>query len=232
MNWNRTIILKRTSYIRALWFSLRLWYYKKPGNIEFSTGTRRDIGRYLTNVILGKLGETAFVKFLSENGVNSSANFRITNKMKDGKKGDIKFRSTSNKKFNTIDVVTSRRTSKYLIVGERNFRLDNCGAYVLVYVDLPTDHLFKIIATPLPLPNYITKMIGSLDSIKTHIVGFAWNSEIQKSDLLKKGMWLRDPKNHDRKLTVMNSNSYIIPVTDLHSSNKDWEQLVKKSNPP
>lgn len=70
--------LKHDEYKKSIKFAMKLWYAGKPKGDWRNTGTRRDIGKYITDHALGKLAEIAFAKFLEVNwGIEAELDFDV-----------------------------------------------------------------------------------------------------------------------------------------------------------
>lgn len=70
--------LSYEDYKKAVKFAIKLWYAGKPKSDWRSTGTRRDIGKYITDHSIGKLAKIAFAKFLKVNwGIRANLDFDI-----------------------------------------------------------------------------------------------------------------------------------------------------------
>jgi len=73
-----TIKLTHDDYKQAVKFAMKLWYIGKPKGDWRSTGTQRDIGKYITDHSIGKLGEISFARFLEINWrVGAELDFNI-----------------------------------------------------------------------------------------------------------------------------------------------------------
>ena len=60
----RSMFLTQQDYFKCLDFAIRSYYEGAQAKSDFLTGEKREIGKYSHNIIIGKLAEIAFAKFL------------------------------------------------------------------------------------------------------------------------------------------------------------------------
>jgi uncharacterized protein involved in tolerance to divalent cations len=99
-------------------------------------------------------------------------------------------------------------------------------AYVLVFVNLPKDHLVKLIA---PLIRIEQDIACTNDEIKAEIAGYAWKEDIiERSVFIKKNSWLTDPENLKKRIVRMKNSCYVLPVKFLRKSESEWISFANR----
>ena len=225
------IILSKEDYLKCLWFALRLWYAKKDSRIYYGMGTKRDAVSYITSMVRGKLAELSFAKFLSkELGLRVEPDFTI--KRTREKISDIYiFLENGRKKLPKIkiNIIATSPNSKFLLIERRTFLKTNYDAYVLIFVDLPRDHLIRLALPMLNIKGELKVNIGEIRTIKTEIFGFVWSDEVKKkAKLVKKNSWLRESNKAKSKIFLLRSDNYVLPISLLKRSENEWKKLIDK----
>lgn len=221
-------------YKEAVKFAVKLWYAGKPKGDWRSTGTLRDLGKYITDHSIGKLAEIAFVRFLEVNwGIKAKLDFDIhpgTSSTDSGDLVKINCNGTDVKPIINIDVKSTKMGSLWAMVDLREFNNRRYDAYVWVKVDLPLNHLARPIFEAVRNGNMreIDRLIPSLEIIDAEVVGLAWREEVESWREFKKGERVLDPSNPKRKLFTAKTDNKACPIDQLRNSKNDWEELIEK----
>ncbi|NQT75262.1 MAG: helix-turn-helix domain-containing protein [Candidatus Omnitrophica bacterium] len=170
-----TVILDQDSYYKALRFSLKKFYSGAP-RANFATSTQREAGKYLSDHIMGYLGELAFQKFMADK-------FDVQLRLDDNVDGLVRSqdivavsrrRGVENQPAFKISVKTSKMKNVWLIVGKNEVDLQDRRSdyYTFVRVDLPPDHIVRLIRSH-PSVEEIHQIIPPEETAtKTQICGF------------------------------------------------------------
>jgi hypothetical protein len=219
--------LSKEDYLQSLWFGLRLWYSKRSSRLDFRDGAKRDLGSFLNSVVAGKLAEQAFAYFLKKKfGIQAEPSFAISDKETKADT-DILFPASSSRQkwLLRINVLSARPQAKYLII-DLHAMEKKYDAYVLVFVNLPKDHLVKLIA---PLIRIEQDIACTNDEIKAEIAGYAWKEDIiERSVFIKKNSWLTDPENLKKRIVRMKNSCYVLPVKFLRKSESEWISFANR----
>jgi hypothetical protein len=229
-----SIALTREDYIKCLSFSLKMWYSESKGVVDFrSTGTKRDIGKYCTDFIIGKLAEIAFAKFMEEEyGITIGLDFNLHPGITAVDKTDILWvrhgcATAPRPPSLRVDVKGTKPTSKYFLVDAREYRNRPYDAYVMVFVDMPSDHLIRAVADLLELPADLKEKIKPLKNIEAKIVGFCWRADLENQGKhYSAGTVLEDPEKPRKKLFTLKVDNIGFPVSNLRKTKSDWRKLA------
>lgn len=228
--------LSHDHYRLAVKFAMKLWYAGKPRGDWRSTGTKRDIGKYITDHALGKLGEIAFAKFLGKNWkIKAELDFDIYPGTLAIDRGDlvtIEIGGMRREPKTKVDIKSTKRTSKWAMIDLKEFDNRHYDAYIWFKVDLPLNHLARPIFDAIRNDNLaeIEKMIPTLNEIEAEPAGFAYRDEIQTSGIkFLKGNVVYNPDTGKReKLFIAKTNNIAVPISILKNDSNKWEELVQK----
>jgi len=210
-----------------------MWYGGRKSTLDWRRTGRRDIGKYMSDHMQGKLAEVGFAKMLRDRyGIFAEVDLEVRPGIQVVNETDIRMvtvRGERRRPRIKIDVKATTPKSKYLLVDSREFQNRRYDAYVLVLVDLPKDHLVRFVANKMELPPDLKKLVTPLNTIDVNILGFAYRGDIEtRGKLYKAGEWLVDPKNPMRKLVQLKVDNYGLPITELRVSDRDWDALASK----
>lgn len=228
------IKLSHGNYKEAVKFAMKLWYAGKPKGDWRSTGTQRDIGKYITDHSIGKLAEIAFARFLVVNwGIRAKLDFDIhpgALSIDSGDLAEISCNGTNIKPLINIDVKSTKMGSLWAMVDLQEFNNRKYDAYVWVKVDLPLNHLARPIFEAIRNGNMeeVDKLIPSLEIIEAKVIGFAWREEVENWREFKKGERVFDPNSPERKLFTAKTNNKACPIYQLRNSKNDWKELIER----
>ena len=134
---------------------------------------RREIGEFLFNQMGGKLGELAFRKFLHDRfGIEARVSFEVEKELP----GQDIFEAAGRTPKIKVSIKTTKIQNFNLWVNEEE--IDLSDAYVLCRVDLPSDHLFRVLREHEKL-SAIREIIPELSEVEAEVVGFAWRNELK-----------------------------------------------------
>jgi len=230
----RAVVLTREDYKKSVKFALSLWYAGKPKGDWRITGTKRDLGGYITNWAEGKLAEVAFGKFLESNwGVKAELDFGVYPGAQAVDRGDIVAVEIGGVKQTPgikIDVKSTKPASLWAMVDLREFNSRHYDAYVWVKVGLPLNHLARPVFEAVKNRNLteIESRIPSLEQINAEIAGFAYREEVEKWRVFRRGEAVPDPARPKKKLFTPKTDNKAAPLTSLRNSDEEWRELVGK----
>jgi len=227
------IVLGVDDYFGCMLFALRMWYFGKKSTLDWRKAGRRDIGKYINDHLQGKLAELSFAKMLQQKyGIGAEIDLEIRPGMHIVNQTDLKSICVGGERRRPkigIDVKATTPKSKYLLIDAQEFSDRRYDAYVLVFVDLPRDHLIRFLATRMELPADLREAVQPLSSINANVLGFAYRSDIEKKGkTFKAGEWLPDPDNPKRRLIQLKVDNYGLPISSLRSREEDWKKLVEQ----
>ena len=228
------IKLSHDDYKKAVKFAMKLWYADKPKGDWRSTGTKRDIGKYITDHSMGKLAEIGFVKFLEVNWkISAKLDFDIHKGSSNIDKGDLFEISYNGKNIEpqaSIDVKSTKIGSVWAMIDLKEFNNREYGAYVWVKVDLPLNHLARPIFNAVQNGNMkeIEGLIPSLKTVNAEVAGFSYRDDVEQWQVFKRGNHVYDPSNTKRRLFSAKTDNKACPISKLRNSENDWNELIKK----
>jgi hypothetical protein len=229
----RTVFLTHEDYKKSVRFALSLWYAGKPKGDWRITGTKRDLGSYITNWTEGKLAEVAFGKFLENNwNIKAELDFKIYPSAQAVDQGDIvsvEIEGVKRIPGIKIDVKSTKPTSLWAMADLKEFNSRHYDAYVWVKVDLPLNHLARPIFEAVKNRNLteIEGKIPPLEQVSAEIAGFAYREEVEKWRVFHKGERVPDPRSKKTLFTAKIDNK-AAPLSSLRNSDEEWSELVSK----
>jgi len=229
-----TIELLHDDYKKAVKFAMKLWYADKPKGDWRSTGTKRDIGKYITDHSMGKLAEIGFEKFLEVNwGISAKLDFDIhpgTLSIDRGDLVEINYKGKNIRPLISIDVKSTKSGSLWAMIDLQEFENRQYDAYVWVKVDLPLNHLARPIFEAVRNGNMgeIEALIPSLETVNAEVIGFSYKYDVDKWHEFKRGDYVFDPAGHRRRLFSVKTDNKACPISVLRSSESDWNELIER----
>lgn len=216
-----TVYLDINDYLECFEFAVRA-YYNGMTRSDFNRGKQRDLGEYLTNQIIGKLGEIGLKKLLQNIGLAIKLDFDITGTIPCQ---DITQISTRPRVWNNPKLKVSIKSTKYknyllaIPESEAHLRDRKSDIYVLSLVGLSQDHILRLIKiTKAKFIGTYLDSIPDFAEIPCRIAGW-----ITHRDLTKTRALTGDEINTVYKIR-MDSDNYIKTNSDLSS---DWQKFVK-----
>jgi hypothetical protein len=221
---SRTVILSLTEYERCFEFALKMVY----GGLALHgiRGKRSEV-QATDDVILGILAEHAIKKFLKkqfnteielDEGVHTS---QITpqdfHKIFDGKS----FRPSKL----GVGVKASKLKNAYLVLGSNEVeRVERkSDVYIFARVDLPSDHLFRILRDH--------SFFKGISTFLKSTEGFRELKELKEIPVTICGITYLDDLEKVTEIPGQkfdNGHRYVKSVGKMLNSDKDWNELIKK----
>lgn len=179
------VALDMEDYLKCLEFAVSS-YYGANSRSDFGAPQQRDIGKFIDNYTSGKMGEIAIKKFLEARyGCSIKLDFGVHPSEVSGQ-DIVEVVTKSGTKLITnpprirVAIKTSKMKNVWLVVSktevERSVRASD--VYVFVRVDLPPDHLFRLVRTHPSLSN-LKDMIPELDHVIGQVVGYATYEDLR-----------------------------------------------------
>jgi len=215
--------LTKRDYLQCLEFAIRS-FYAYASTSEFGTAQQRDAGKFITNFVIGKLGELAVLYFLKRNfAVDIKLDFDLRDAVVGQDITEIAKPRRGRRVYNPLKLRVAVKASKmknvWLIVPQKETtdKMRRSDVYIFTRVDVPLDHLLRILREQKSLRR-LAKIIPPFTTIDAEVCGF-----IYRKKLLRKGVFeeLPEPKQAIQP-------SYIARTGILHKQKKDWNHLLKK----
>jgi len=238
--------LDMRDYMKCLHFAVGS-LYKYCSVAGCATSNSSGLARVVDSFMLQKLGETAFQKFMDKNFEifikfefefqEEAASQEVTAIALPGKW--LRVYNPPERLRLTVKTVEMGNSRLFVPESEVEYRRHHplIDVYVVVRVELPPDHLFRILGessqsrlgivrgeTTLPRFDYLEAdsgivteevLIPQLESIQVEIVGYAWFSE-----LLEAGI---QPSIWEQKMKP----GYYLPTVNLRRGDLEWRKLIE-----
>jgi len=230
IEWNklrkkRTVYLSIKEYEKCFEFAIKMAYITKASHGTGIRGARSEV-QMADDFILGILAEHGVKKFLKKK-------FSTTVKLDMEVHPDyitpqdfiaVKPRTKWRKLKIGVAVKSSKFKNCYNIIPpiEYQNRDRKSDIYIFVRVGLPSDHLFRILKGHSffkKVADYLKKTKGfraieTLDKVPIWICGFSYHRELKRVSSI--------PGQE------FNGYRYVKGVAEMHNSDKDWKQLVRR----
>lgn len=221
---NRMINLSIQEYETCFEFAIKMVY----GGLSLNgiRGQRTEV-QAADDVILGILAEHAVKKFLSirfatEILLDESVH---PNEITPQDFDQISDNGTFRRPRLGVGIKASKMKNAFLVLGSNEVELPGrmSDVYIFARVGLPSDHLFRILrdhsffgkVRKFLDANINFKKILKLEEIPVWVCGYAYLSELEKVTKI--------PGQE-----FSNGHRYVKSVSNLHNSDKEWEELLKK----
>ena len=215
---NRDFKLVRLSiedYYKAFNFAVGQFYKGGFGRVAWGKTKRRDVGEFLFNQIVGKLGEVAFCKFAKDRFARVvGISFDVEKEIPGQDIFEVEGRSPRIK----VSIKATKMQNFNLWVNEEE--IDFSDAFVLCRVDLPLDHLLRAFRGHEKL-SAIKDAIPQLDEVEAEVVGFAW-----KDELKAKGPTTKMVGIHGETVQELTRPQYAMLSGELRRSKDEWRTLI------
>lgn len=220
-----TVKLSLAEYQECFEFAIKMAY---STNSRHGTGIRgqRSEVQMADDFILGILAEKGFARFMKErHGIEVGLDMEV-----------------HPEKITPQDIVSilqdGRNRPPKLKIGIKSSKLKNCfniidpleyensdrksDVYIFARVDLPSDHLFRILrdhsffktVREFLEKNENFRKIGTLDFISVWICGFSYNGEFDKVNEIPNQKF--------------EGARYVKKVGEMHHTAEDWKELISK----
>lgn len=215
------VTLDKADYIVCLEFAIRS-FYSYRSTADFGTSTQRDAGKFISNFVIGKLGEIAVQKFLKRNfDIEIQLDFAIREAVVGQDITEIARPRRGGRVFNPlrkrVAVKTSKMKNVWLIVPEKEVTdaERTSDIYIFSRVGLYLDHLIRLLRDDDALQN-ISEIIPPFENIPAEVCGF-----IEKAPFIE-----NDPVT---MLPIQNQAiglSYIKNTGELKRSSAEWVEML------
>lgn len=224
----RTVLLSLKEYEKCFEFAIKMAYSGKASHGTGIRGVRSEV-QMADDFILGILAEQGVQKFLKEK-FNREIKLdmevhpdHVTEQDFDGIYEKGKLRKTNL----GVAVKSSKWKNCWNIIAPIEYENEKrkSDVYIFVRVGLPSDHLFRILREH----SFFKKVkefleesekfrkIEELKQIPIWIAGFSYHDEFEKVKEIP-----------GQKFDGKPDYRYAQSVANMHNSDKDWEELVKK----
>jgi len=210
------VFLQSDSYDRCLTFAIEAYYMMTRA--DFGASQQRDLGKFITNQVTGKLGELALREILLQRqGLLIDLDFSITGQIPSQDIERISTREVAGKPlWNVPAIKTSIKSTKlknYLLAlppGEVSQEDRRSDIYALVQVDLPQDHLLRSLKNADFAPMAAAAaLVPDLGRITARIAGWTTYQEVIDSGL-------KTAEEIGRSFGVEMRDNYVLPSSALH----------------
>ena len=217
------VTLLRDDYLQCLEFAINSFYAYRSTS-DFGTSTQRDAGKFISKLVIGKLGEIAVKKFLSLRfDIEIKLDFDIREAIVGQDITEMARPRRGGRVFNTLSKRVAIKTTKmknvWLIVPEKEVTDPErtSDIYIFARVDLYLDHLIRLLRDHESLQN-IKDTIPPFESIPAEVVGF-----IHKEYLI-----CNDPTEilPVQKLEI--GKSYIRRSGNLNRDKESWTYMLEE----
>ena len=227
----RTILLTLSKYEKCFEFAIKMVYSSRS---SFGTGIRgvRSEVQMADDFILGILAEHGVKKFLKE---KFNIKIELDEEVHPGEitpQDIVGIFEEGERRHPKMDIAVKASKSKncFLIIPPIEYENEDrkSDVYIFVRVGLPSDHLFRILRDH----SFFKKVkifldeseefrkIEQLKEIPIWITGYAYHNELIKVKEIP-------GQKFDGKKDV-NDYRYVRNVANLHNSDEDWLDLIKK----
>lgn len=215
--------LSRDDYRRCLEFAIKSFYAYRSTS-DFGTSQQRDAGKFVTNFVLGKLGEIATAKFLKSNfDVDTKLDFDLRDAVVGQDITEIAKPRRGGRVYNPLRLRIAIKASKmknvWLIVSRKEVEDSERASdiYIFARVNLYLNHFIRILKGHKELFN-LENIIPDFESINAEVCGF-----IKKSDLTAHSPVSILPSS-DQKIQP----SYIVNSGTLNKRREAWSNLIEE----
>jgi hypothetical protein len=216
---NSLVFLDRDDYIGCFKFAVEA-YYSQMTRADFNRGKQRDVGEFLTNQLIGKLGELAVASHVMNYGLEIKLDFNVNGQIPSQ---DITQISTRPKIWNNPAIKVSIKSTKLknillaLPLNELSMEDRRSDLYILAQVGLFSDHLLRIMkSSKLDVLTDVERLIPEFDVIPARIGGWVSYQELVASGPLSVSTI------NDRFGITMAGDNYIRTTGELRT---DWTAM-------
>ena len=218
---SRLVSLNLQDYIMCLEFAINSYYAYKSTS-DFGTTTQRDAGKFVSNFVIGKLGEIAVYKFLKSNfDIDIKLDFDIREAVVGQDITEIAKPRRGGKVYNPpkqrVAIKTTKFKNVWLVVPQKEVEDATRASdiYILTRVDLPMDHMIRILREHKALEK-LKNVIPDFGDVKAEICGFTSRTDLQVNTPVSE---LPNPKQEIQP-------SYIMQSGIIQKNLTEWEKLL------
>jgi hypothetical protein len=197
-------------------------FYHSVVKSDFGGGRQRDLGQFLTNHAIGKLGEIALKKLLEKFGLEIELDFVVTGEIpsQDITRVSIRKKIWDNPSAK-ISIKATKIRNVFMAIPERETELTDrvSDVYVLTQVGVPPDHFLRALkGEKVKLLEKVEKLIPDFKPTPCRVSG--WIS----LDDLKKTKVYSTSESESYVGVAFSSPNYILTPRQL---SQDWTSLCK-----
>lgn len=215
--------LNQEDYLKCLEFAIRSFYAYRSTS-DFGTAQQRDAGKFVSNFVIGKLGELAVSYFLKRNfDVDTKLDFDLRDAVVGQDISEIAKPRRGARVYNPLRLRVAIKTSKmknvWLIVPAKEVEDPERSSDIYIFdrVDLYLNHFIRILKEHSALAKLDT-IIPPFEEIKAEVCGF-----IKKTDLISNPPVTRLPLPNQEI-----QSSYIMRSGNLCKSKEAWDRLLNE----
>lgn len=220
---SQEVSLDRADYLRCLDFAINS-FYRYPSTSDFGSAQQRDAGKFISNFVIGKLGEIAVKKFLErEFQVEVRLDFEMREAVVGQDIGEIARQRRGGRVYNPprlrIAIKTTKLKNVWLVV-PRNEAEDTqrySDIYILSRVDLHLNHMIRLLRDHESLA-HLADTIPVFGVMIAEVCGFVEREFLLSTSVVDQ---LPSPRQDIQP-------SYIRRSGDLKSTRSDWQRLVDR----
>ncbi len=222
---SRTVVLSLVEYEKCFEFAIKMAYGTRQSRGTGIRGARSEVQK-ADDFILGILAEHGVQKFLKEKfGVDVELDTEVhLDHITEQDFVGIKDKGRTRQVKIGVAVKSSKWKNCFNVIDPLEYDSPNrkSDVYIFVRVGLPSDHLFRILREHSffkKVKDFLEKedgfrKIGELKEIPVWIAGFSYHGEFNKVKSIP-NQGFRDWR-------------YVVSVGNMHNSDEDWKELVKK----
>lgn len=215
--------LNQEDYLKCLEFAIRSFYAYRSTS-DFGTAQQRDAGKFVSNFVIGKLGELAVSYFFKRNfDVDTKLDFDLRDAVVGQDIVEIAKPRRGARVYNPLRLRLAIKTSKmknvWLIVPDKEVvdPARSSDIYIFSRVDLYLNHFIRILKEHKALAR-LNNIIPPFEEIEAEVCGF-----IKKIDLISNPPVTRLPLPNQEI-----QSSYIMRSGMLSRSKDAWESLLNE----
>ncbi|MBI5804779.1 helix-turn-helix domain-containing protein [candidate division TA06 bacterium] len=215
--------LIREDYLKCLEFAIRSFYqYKSTSN--FGTTEQREAGKFVSNFVIGKLGEIAVTKFIKRHyDIDITLDFSLRDAVVGQDIVEIAKPRRGGRVYNParkrIAIKTTKMKNVWLIVPQKEIEDTTrvSEIYICSRVELFLNHFIRIVRDHNSL-NHLTDIIPQFDVIEAQVCGYI------PVDLLRSNAPVKILPDQDQAI----GSSYVYRTGMLMQKKDDWDKLIEE----
>ena len=216
-------ILNKDNYLQCINFAIRSFYHYRSTS-DFGTSQQRDAGKFISNFVLGKLGEIAISKFVKQNfDVDIYLDFDLRDAVVGQDIVEIAKPRRGGRVYNPpslrVAIKTSKMKNVWLIVpqNEAEDSTRKSDIYIYCRVDLYLNHFIRFLKDHHSFLN-ISEIIPDFEDIQAEVCGFTTFDDLISSPPVK------TLPDQDQAI----QSSYIMRSGVLKKSVHDWSSFIEQ----
>jgi len=220
----RLVTLNRNNYVQCFNFAIESFYTYKSRS-DFLGSRERGLGKWCEDFIPGKLGEIAVARFIKKNfDIDIQLDFSIGEGIPAQDITTIALPRKGQRAFNPTRIRTSIKTTKmknvWLAVPQKELDdpMRSSNVYILSRLELPLDHLGRIMKDHDLLRGALSRYIPDFQDVRAEVVGFANKEDLQQH--LSPEEW--------KNFTSIPRPHYAMKTGELRKTERDWQEYLSR----